>query len=103
MTPACFTCVPPERLVPHRLFTPLLTTMVATGVLLTLVLMLLLYKYLQVREEEELKSLIPRQWPEMEACLQLIDSNNQAVSEAARPSRVLRTRIHIGRPRRCSH
>ncbi|XP_029706084.1 KIT proto-oncogene, receptor tyrosine kinase b isoform X2 [Takifugu rubripes] len=36
-----------ERLVPHRLFTPLLTTMVATGVLLTLVLMLLLYKYLQ--------------------------------------------------------
>ncbi|XP_005941952.1 KIT proto-oncogene, receptor tyrosine kinase b isoform X1 [Haplochromis burtoni] len=36
-----------ERVVPHKLFTPLLTGMVATGVLLSLVLVVLLYKYLQ--------------------------------------------------------
>uniref|UniRef100_A0AAX7VCC7 receptor protein-tyrosine kinase n=1 Tax=Astatotilapia calliptera TaxID=8154 RepID=A0AAX7VCC7_ASTCA len=35
------------RVVPHKLFTPLLTGMVATGVLLSLVLVVLLYKYLQ--------------------------------------------------------
>uniref|UniRef100_A0A669EHL0 receptor protein-tyrosine kinase n=1 Tax=Oreochromis niloticus TaxID=8128 RepID=A0A669EHL0_ORENI len=36
-----------ERVVPHKLFTPLLTGMVATGVILSLVLVVLLYKYLQ--------------------------------------------------------
>uniref|UniRef100_A0A667WX08 receptor protein-tyrosine kinase n=1 Tax=Myripristis murdjan TaxID=586833 RepID=A0A667WX08_9TELE len=36
-----------ERTVPHKLFTPLLTGMVATGVLLSLILVVLLYKYLQ--------------------------------------------------------
>uniref|UniRef100_A0AAX7VMJ8 receptor protein-tyrosine kinase n=1 Tax=Astatotilapia calliptera TaxID=8154 RepID=A0AAX7VMJ8_ASTCA len=36
-----------KRVVPHKLFTPLLTGMVATGVLLSLVLVVLLYKYLQ--------------------------------------------------------
>lgn len=36
-----------ERLVPHKLFTPLLSGMVATGILLTLILMVLLYKYMQ--------------------------------------------------------
>ncbi|XP_056135637.1 KIT proto-oncogene, receptor tyrosine kinase b [Lampris incognitus] len=36
-----------ERTVPHKLFTPLLTGMLATGVLLSLTLMVLLYKYLQ--------------------------------------------------------
>lgn len=38
-----------ERTVPHKLFTPLLTGMVATGVFLSLVLVVLLYKYMQVR------------------------------------------------------
>ncbi|XP_047433673.1 KIT proto-oncogene, receptor tyrosine kinase b [Mugil cephalus] len=36
-----------ERLVPHKLFTPLLTGMVATGILLSLILVVLLYKYMQ--------------------------------------------------------
>ncbi|XP_034544950.1 KIT proto-oncogene, receptor tyrosine kinase b isoform X1 [Notolabrus celidotus] len=36
-----------ERLVPHKLFTPLLTGMVATGVILSLILVVLLYKYMQ--------------------------------------------------------
>ncbi|KAK7930014.1 hypothetical protein WMY93_006409 [Mugilogobius chulae] len=36
-----------ERVVPHKLFTPLLTGMVATGVVLTCFLLVLLYKYLQ--------------------------------------------------------
>ncbi|XP_061685229.1 KIT proto-oncogene, receptor tyrosine kinase b [Syngnathoides biaculeatus] len=36
-----------ERLVPHKLFTPLLTGMVATGAFLCLVLVVLLYKYMQ--------------------------------------------------------
>uniref|UniRef100_A0A8C9YZG6 receptor protein-tyrosine kinase n=1 Tax=Sander lucioperca TaxID=283035 RepID=A0A8C9YZG6_SANLU len=36
-----------ERIVPHRLFTPLLTGMVATGVFLCLTLVVLLYKYMQ--------------------------------------------------------
>uniref|UniRef100_A0A7N8Y5R9 receptor protein-tyrosine kinase n=1 Tax=Mastacembelus armatus TaxID=205130 RepID=A0A7N8Y5R9_9TELE len=36
-----------ERVVPHKLFTPLLTGMVATGILLSLVLVVLLYKYMQ--------------------------------------------------------
>ncbi|KAF7650754.1 hypothetical protein LDENG_00121000 [Lucifuga dentata] len=36
-----------ERVVPHKLFTPLLTGMMATGVLLSIILMLLLYKYMQ--------------------------------------------------------
>ncbi|XP_062285688.1 KIT proto-oncogene, receptor tyrosine kinase b [Scomber scombrus] len=36
-----------ERVVPHKLFTPLLTGMVATGVLLSLILVVLLYKYMQ--------------------------------------------------------
>ncbi|CAJ1052216.1 KIT proto-oncogene%2C receptor tyrosine kinase b isoform X1 [Xyrichtys novacula] len=36
-----------ERLVPHKLFTPLLTGMVATGVFLSLILVVLLYKYMQ--------------------------------------------------------
>ncbi|XP_033985372.1 KIT proto-oncogene, receptor tyrosine kinase b isoform X1 [Trematomus bernacchii] len=36
-----------ERIVPHKLFTPLLTGMVATGVFLSLILVVLLYKYMQ--------------------------------------------------------
>ncbi|XP_056266019.1 KIT proto-oncogene, receptor tyrosine kinase b isoform X2 [Pseudoliparis swirei] len=36
-----------ERSVPHELFTPLLTGMVATGVMLSLILVVLLYKYVQ--------------------------------------------------------
>ncbi|XP_077381119.1 KIT proto-oncogene, receptor tyrosine kinase b isoform X1 [Festucalex cinctus] len=36
-----------ERLVPHKLFTPLLTGMVATGAFLCLILVVLLYKYMQ--------------------------------------------------------
>ncbi|KAM9770602.1 KIT proto-oncogene, receptor tyrosine kinase b isoform 2-T2 [Menidia menidia] len=36
-----------ERIVPHKLFTPLLTGMVATGILLSLILVVLLYKYMQ--------------------------------------------------------
>ncbi|XP_029365256.1 KIT proto-oncogene, receptor tyrosine kinase b isoform X1 [Echeneis naucrates] len=36
-----------ERIVPHKLFTPLLTGMVATGIFLSLVLLVLLYKYMQ--------------------------------------------------------
>lgn len=36
-----------ERLVPHELFTPLLTGMVATGAILTIILVVLLYKYVQ--------------------------------------------------------
>ncbi|XP_069553464.1 KIT proto-oncogene, receptor tyrosine kinase b [Brachyistius frenatus] len=36
-----------ERVIPHKLFTPLLTCMVATGILLTLTLVVLLYKYMQ--------------------------------------------------------
>ncbi|KAM9856489.1 KIT proto-oncogene, receptor tyrosine kinase b [Aulostomus maculatus] len=36
-----------ERIVPHELFTPLLMGMVATGVLLSLILVVLLYKYMQ--------------------------------------------------------
>uniref|UniRef100_A0A3P8U7H3 receptor protein-tyrosine kinase n=1 Tax=Amphiprion percula TaxID=161767 RepID=A0A3P8U7H3_AMPPE len=40
-----------ERIVPHKLFTPLLTGMVATGVLLSLILVVLLYKYMQVRQK----------------------------------------------------
>lgn len=43
--------VVPERLVPHQLFTPLLTGMVATGVFLSIILVVLLYKYMQVRWE----------------------------------------------------
>lgn len=39
-----------ERVVPHKLFTPLLIGMVATGIFLSLILMVLLYKYMQVRE-----------------------------------------------------
>lgn len=41
-------CFPSERLVPHKLFTPLLIGMVATGVCLSLILVVLLYKYMQV-------------------------------------------------------
>lgn len=44
-------CFHPERLVPHKLFTPLLSGMVATGILLTLILMVLLYKYVQVTKK----------------------------------------------------
>lgn len=44
-------CFHSERVVPHKLFTPLLSGMVATGILLTLILMVLLYKYMQVRKE----------------------------------------------------
>nr|XP_040041970.1 KIT proto-oncogene, receptor tyrosine kinase b [Gasterosteus aculeatus aculeatus] len=36
-----------ERIVPHKLFTPLLTGTVATGILLSLILVVLLYKYMQ--------------------------------------------------------
>uniref|UniRef100_A0A8C6P2D8 receptor protein-tyrosine kinase n=1 Tax=Nothobranchius furzeri TaxID=105023 RepID=A0A8C6P2D8_NOTFU len=36
-----------ERVVPHRLFTPLLTGMLATGAFLVLFLVVLLYKYMQ--------------------------------------------------------
>ncbi|XP_019717685.1 KIT proto-oncogene, receptor tyrosine kinase b [Hippocampus comes] len=36
-----------ERLIPHKLFTPLLTGMVATGAFLCLILVVLLYKYMQ--------------------------------------------------------
>ncbi|KAM9314826.1 KIT proto-oncogene, receptor tyrosine kinase b [Pholidichthys leucotaenia] len=36
-----------ERVVPHKLFTPLLSGMVLTGVLLTLILVVLLYKYMK--------------------------------------------------------
>ncbi|KAM3623906.1 uncharacterized protein V6R79_017019 [Siganus canaliculatus] len=36
-----------ERIVPHKLFTPLLTGMVVTGVFLSLTLVVLLYKYMQ--------------------------------------------------------
>ncbi|XP_077427820.1 KIT proto-oncogene, receptor tyrosine kinase b isoform X2 [Vanacampus margaritifer] len=36
-----------ERLVPHKLFTPLLTGMVAIGAFLCLILVVLLYKYMQ--------------------------------------------------------
>uniref|UniRef100_A0A672G5S2 Mast/stem cell growth factor receptor n=1 Tax=Salarias fasciatus TaxID=181472 RepID=A0A672G5S2_SALFA len=36
-----------ERIVPHKLFTPLLIGMVATGALLSLTLMVLIYKYMQ--------------------------------------------------------
>uniref|UniRef100_A0A3Q3WP12 receptor protein-tyrosine kinase n=1 Tax=Mola mola TaxID=94237 RepID=A0A3Q3WP12_MOLML len=36
-----------ERVVPHKLFTPLLTGMVAMGVFLSLMLVVLLYKYMQ--------------------------------------------------------
>ncbi|KAI3353268.1 hypothetical protein L3Q82_019803, partial [Scortum barcoo] len=36
-----------KRVVPHKLFTPLLTGMVATGVFLSLILVVLLYKYMQ--------------------------------------------------------
>ncbi|XP_054461281.1 KIT proto-oncogene, receptor tyrosine kinase b [Anoplopoma fimbria] len=36
-----------ERIVPHKLFTPLLTGMVATGIMLSLILVVLLYKYVQ--------------------------------------------------------
>uniref|UniRef100_A0A665T790 Mast/stem cell growth factor receptor Kit n=1 Tax=Echeneis naucrates TaxID=173247 RepID=A0A665T790_ECHNA len=36
-----------KRIVPHKLFTPLLTGMVATGIFLSLVLLVLLYKYMQ--------------------------------------------------------
>uniref|UniRef100_A0A8C5ARN0 receptor protein-tyrosine kinase n=1 Tax=Gadus morhua TaxID=8049 RepID=A0A8C5ARN0_GADMO len=39
-------CVP-ERTVPHELFRPLLTGMLATGVVLSLILVVLIYKYLQ--------------------------------------------------------
>uniref|UniRef100_A0A4W6G7X9 receptor protein-tyrosine kinase n=1 Tax=Lates calcarifer TaxID=8187 RepID=A0A4W6G7X9_LATCA len=40
-------CFLSERIVPHKLFTPLLTGMVATGILLSLILVVLLYKYIQ--------------------------------------------------------
>uniref|UniRef100_A0A8D3D1M1 Mast/stem cell growth factor receptor Kit n=1 Tax=Scophthalmus maximus TaxID=52904 RepID=A0A8D3D1M1_SCOMX len=40
-------CFLSERVVPHKLFTPLLTGMVTTGVLLSLILLVLLYKYMQ--------------------------------------------------------
>lgn len=40
-----------ERVIPHKLFTPLLTGMVVTGVVLSLILVVLLYKYMQVRQE----------------------------------------------------
>ncbi|XP_037530273.1 KIT proto-oncogene, receptor tyrosine kinase b [Nematolebias whitei] len=36
-----------ERIVPHKLFTPLLTGMVATGAFLILILVVLFYKYMQ--------------------------------------------------------
>ncbi|XP_034439096.1 KIT proto-oncogene, receptor tyrosine kinase b isoform X1 [Hippoglossus hippoglossus] len=36
-----------ERIVPHKLFTPLLTGMVTTGIFLSLILLVLLYKYMQ--------------------------------------------------------
>ncbi|XP_061592074.1 KIT proto-oncogene, receptor tyrosine kinase b [Cololabis saira] len=36
-----------ERIIPHKLFTPLLTGMVATGAFLCLLLVVLLYKYMQ--------------------------------------------------------
>ncbi|XP_029001613.1 KIT proto-oncogene, receptor tyrosine kinase b [Betta splendens] len=36
-----------ERIVPHELFTPLLTGMGATGILLSIILVVLLYKYMQ--------------------------------------------------------
>ncbi|XP_026214791.1 LOW QUALITY PROTEIN: KIT proto-oncogene, receptor tyrosine kinase b [Anabas testudineus] len=36
-----------ERVVPHKLFTPLLTGMVATGIMLSLILVVLAYKYIQ--------------------------------------------------------
>lgn len=36
-----------ERVVPHKLFTPVLTGMVATGIILSIVLVVLLYKYMQ--------------------------------------------------------
>lgn len=38
-----------ERVIPHKLFTPLLIGMVATGAILSLFLAVLLYKYMQVR------------------------------------------------------
>lgn len=38
-----------ERIVPHKLFTPLLTGMLATGVFLSVILVVLVYKYMQVR------------------------------------------------------
>uniref|UniRef100_A0A672Z2T5 receptor protein-tyrosine kinase n=1 Tax=Sphaeramia orbicularis TaxID=375764 RepID=A0A672Z2T5_9TELE len=44
---ATFLCFLSERVVPHKLFTPLLTGMVVTGVLLSLILVVLLYKYMQ--------------------------------------------------------
>lgn len=49
---------PLERLVPHKLFTPLLSGMVATGTLLTLILMVLLYKYVQVRKKINIYSTV---------------------------------------------
>ncbi|XP_014899299.1 KIT proto-oncogene, receptor tyrosine kinase b isoform X1 [Poecilia latipinna] len=36
-----------ERIVPHKLFTPLLTGMLATGVFLSVILVVLVYKYMQ--------------------------------------------------------
>lgn len=44
-------CFLTERVIPHKLFTPLLTGMVVTGVILSLILVVLLYKYMQVRQE----------------------------------------------------
>uniref|UniRef100_A0A4W5JEW3 Uncharacterized protein n=1 Tax=Hucho hucho TaxID=62062 RepID=A0A4W5JEW3_9TELE len=40
-------CVHTERTVPHKLFTPLLTGVVVTAVILSITLVVLLYKYLQ--------------------------------------------------------
>lgn len=42
---------PSERVIPHKLFTPLLSGMVMTGIILSLILLVLLYKYVQVRKE----------------------------------------------------
>lgn len=39
-----------ERIVTHKLFTPLLTGMVTTGVFLILILVVLFYKYMQVSQ-----------------------------------------------------
>ncbi|XP_008315263.1 KIT proto-oncogene, receptor tyrosine kinase b [Cynoglossus semilaevis] len=36
-----------ERVIPHKLFTPLLSGMVMTGIILSLILLVLLYKYVQ--------------------------------------------------------
>lgn len=62
-------CFHSERIVPHKLFTPLLTGMVATGVLLTLILMVLLYKYMQVRKKNNFYNTVALKltaWPSID-------------------------------------